>query len=187
MAGIMPKVGGGCKPVGINKPDPRHSLFNTDREEWHRQRRAKEAADHAAAQAKHEEWLKTPEGQVYAQKEKERIEREAKRLTRDQWNKLFNEMLDKGFQPGDTAILDPEKKSILPTIHGKTGRRCVYIQISSVIDLDDRPKWMINPAHWRGALVCFLDGKDDGKEITAVECIRRGERSAWGKVVERQS
>jgi len=173
MAQTKFKTGGGCNPKGIDKEPRRGPLCLTDPEEWEKQR--------AADRLKHEQWLLMPEGQKHLADEKVRQEREALKISNEEWSRLHSELLQRGFQAGDVAVL--ENGTITPTIHGHTGRRCLYVQISCLINLYDRPKFIINPAHWRGALVCFVDGYKNGDAVKQVKCISRGPRSAWVKVV----
>lgn len=112
------KTGGGCGPKRMKD---RESVL---REMFRPKTESELLAARLKREAEHEAWLKTPEGIAWMLAETQRLEREAKRITHEEWSRLFNELLDHGFQPGDIATVE---KPLLPTIHHKTGRACVYV------------------------------------------------------------
>ncbi len=125
----------------------------------------------------HEKWLQSPEGIAWS-------EREAKKITIEEWTREFDRLWNRGFQPDDIAILKAPDVVLAAAQHNKTGRKCVYVQLDSVVDLYSRPKWLLNPYNWKGALVCFIQGPTEGS-IKAVKCLRRGPNSAWVQIVPR--
>lgn len=101
-------------------------------------------------------------------------------MTESEYDRIFNEMLKRGFSVGDDATID---RGITPIRHPHTDRWVVYVLLDCVVELDKKPSWLIHPWHWRGALVCFLKNYNGGT-IKKIKCVSRGPKSAWCEVVE---
>jgi len=103
----------------------------------------------------------------------------------DAYSALWNQMFQKGFQPGDVAEIGWwELNHATPRVSGY-GWRYVLVQLSTSIPPDGKPRWIIIVLpECRYGLKCRIPDDWKGMDIKRVRCVSRGPKSATVEVLE---
>jgi hypothetical protein len=155
------RTGGGCRPIGIHRPQRTVPLFISNPEEWARQ----QAASLAKQKADHELWLKTPEGIAWIRKEELRLEAErlaAEEIAKEQkrlveWNQRVK-TLDEQSLVG--VVVYPTMEYYISIVQNptKSGELSVYALLRTVCDYPQEP-YRTFGSYGRWGLKVFLNRK----------------------------